>query len=67
MANSSQKARNVDGSLAVSGAAPPDGPVLLVDDMVNSRWTITVAAWLLTSRGIGPVYPLALASATQGG
>ena len=67
MANSSQQARNVDGSLAVTGAAPPDGPVLLVDDMVNSRWTITVAAWLLTSRGIGPVYPLALASAAPGG
>jgi ATP-dependent DNA helicase RecQ len=67
MANSSQQARNVDGSLAVTGAAPPDGPVLLVDDLVNSRWTITVAAWLLTSRGTGPVYPLALASAAPGG
>jgi ATP-dependent DNA helicase RecQ len=67
MANSSQQARNVDGSLAVTGASPPDGPVLLVDDLVNSRWTITVAAWLLTSRGIGPVYPLALALAAQGG
>ena len=62
MANSSQQARNIDGSLAVTGAALPDGPVLLVDDMVDSRWTITVAAWLLTSRGSGPVYPLALAS-----
>jgi ATP-dependent DNA helicase RecQ len=62
MANSSQQARNIDGSLALTGAALPDGPVLLVDDMVNSRWTITVAAWLLTSRGSGPVYPLALAS-----
>ena len=62
MANSSQQARNIDGSLAVAGATLPVGPVLLVDDMVNSRWTITVAAWLLTSQGSGPVYPLALAS-----
>jgi ATP-dependent DNA helicase RecQ len=62
MANSSQQARNIDGSLAVTGAVLPDGPVLLVDDTVNSRWTITVAAWLLATRGSGPVYPLALAS-----
>lgn len=61
MANSSQQARNVDGSLRVQGNVPA-GPVLLVDDMVDSRWTLTVAAYLLTSNGCGPVYPLALAS-----
>ena len=32
----------------------PKGPVLLVDDTVDSRWTLTIAAWLLTSRGSGP-------------
>ena len=62
MANSSQQARNIDGSLAVNSGTLPTGPVLLVDDMVDSRWTLTVAAWLLTSHGTGPVYPLALAS-----
>jgi len=62
MANSSQQARNIDGSLAVRTGALPAGPVLLVDDMVDSRWTLTVAAWLLTSHGSGLVYPLALAS-----
>jgi ATP-dependent DNA helicase RecQ len=61
MANSSQQARNVDGALAICGQVPT-GPVLLVDDMVDSRWTLTVAAFLLTSNGSGPVYPLALAS-----
>lgn len=35
---------------------------LLVDDMVDSKWTLTVAAFLLTTSGSGPVYPLALAS-----
>jgi ATP-dependent DNA helicase RecQ len=64
MANSSQQARNVGGSLAVSRALPA-GPVLLVDDLVDSRWTLAVAAWLLTSQGSRPVYPLALASAAQ--
>jgi ATP-dependent DNA helicase RecQ len=61
MANSSQQARNVDGSLRIQGNVPT-GPVLLVDDMVDSRWTLTVAAYLLASNGSGPVYPLALAS-----
>ncbi|MBI4660783.1 MAG: DEAD/DEAH box helicase [Verrucomicrobia bacterium] len=61
MANSSQQARNVDGSLKVQ-ATVPTGPVLLVDDMVDSRWTLTVAAYLLITHGSGPVFPLALAS-----
>ena len=61
MANSVQQARNVDGSLAVSLEPLPGGPVLLVDDMVDSRWTLTVAAWLLRSKGSGEVWPLALA------
>lgn len=61
MANSSQQARNVDGSLRVQGSLPA-GPVLLVDDMVDSKWTMTVAAYLLMTNGSGPVFPLALAS-----
>ncbi|MFZ2276313.1 MAG: DEAD/DEAH box helicase [Prosthecobacter sp.] len=61
MANSSQQARNVDGALQILGNIPT-GPVLLVDDMVDSKWTLTVAAYLLTSNGSGAVYPLALAS-----
>ncbi|MCU1245362.1 MAG: ATP-dependent helicase RecQ, partial [Acidobacteria bacterium] len=60
MANSAQQALNLDGSLAVAGVPPP-GPVLLVDDMVDSRWTLTVAASLLRENGAGEVWPLALA------
>lgn len=61
MANSNQQARNVDGSLEIQGNIPL-GPVLLVDDMVDSKWTLTVAAYLLALHGSGPVYPMALAS-----
>ena len=60
MANSSQQARNVDGSLAIAGGDIPTGPVLLIDDMVDSRWTLTIATWLLRSHGSGEVFPLAL-------
>ena len=64
MQNSSQQALNLDGSLAIQGAIPT-GPCLLVDDMVDSRWTFTVAAWLLREHGAGPVFPLALAQTGQ--
>lgn len=39
----------------------PSGPVLLVDDLVDSRWTITVAARTLRRAGAGSVLPFALA------
>lgn len=60
MANSTQQARNIDGSLALNGHPIPHGPVLLIDDMVDSRWTLTVSAWLLRQNGSGPVWPVAL-------
>jgi len=69
MENSAQQARNVDGSL---GIAPEflgnlaSGPVLLVDDLVDSRWTLTIAAWLLLGQGSSRVWPLALAQAGGG-
>ena len=62
MENSAYQARNVWESLVVS-SAPPDGPVLLVDDIVDSRWTMTVAAYKLRSSGSGKVFPLALSLA----
>jgi ATP-dependent DNA helicase RecQ len=61
MANSIQQARNVDGSLCMNKEDMPDGAVLLVDDMVDSRWTITLASYLLRLHGCGPVWPIALA------
>jgi ATP-dependent DNA helicase RecQ len=63
MANSIYQARNIDGSMSVRDEPMPAGPVLLVDDMVDSRWTFTVAAWLLRSAGCAEVWPLALAFA----
>ncbi|MFP5345739.1 MAG: RecQ family ATP-dependent DNA helicase [Actinomycetes bacterium] len=46
---------------AVQGLA--GGPVLLVDDLADSRWTLTVAGRELRRAGSGPVLPLALALA----
>jgi ATP-dependent DNA helicase RecQ len=39
------------------------GPVLLIDDMVDSRWTLTVAGAALRDAGADAVLPLALALA----
>ena len=63
MENSDRQARNVVGSLTVDKDSILPGAVLLVDDVVDSRWTLTVATWELRRRGCGPVWPLALASA----
>ena len=59
MENSAYQAGNVWESLVVNSALPA-GPVLLVDDIVDSRWTMTVAAYKLRSEGNGEVFPLAL-------
>jgi len=61
MANSTHQARNVDGSLGVNDELLLAGPVLLVDDIVDSRWTLTVAAFLLRTKGVDHVWPLGLA------
>jgi ATP-dependent DNA helicase RecQ len=64
MENSAQQLSNVDGAFEIRGSVPP-GPILLVDDVVDSRWTMTVLGDLLLSEGSGPVYPF-VAAATKG-
>lgn len=44
-----------------SGLAIPEGPVLLVDDIADSRWTLTVAARELRRAGASAVLPFTLA------
>ena len=60
--NRFHQCRNLDGVFTVAGK-PPAEPVLLVDDVVDSAWTMTVVAALLQQAGSGPVWPLALAMA----
>lgn len=63
MQNSSMQARNVLGTLAISGKIP-SGPALLVDDIIDSGWTLTMAGYLLRSHGSAEVYPFTLAQAS---
>lgn len=56
---------NLDGAFALTETMPT-GSVLLVDDIIDSGWTVTVLAALLRQQGSGEVFPLALASTTTG-
>jgi ATP-dependent DNA helicase RecQ len=60
MQNSFQQLRNIAGSFEVDRVLAPGEPVLLVDDIVDSRWTFTVVSVLLRQAGSGPVFPFAL-------
>ena len=63
--NRYHQCRNLDGVFAIGGRLP-GGPVLLVDDVIDSRWTMTIVAALLRRAGSGPVWPFALATASIG-
>lgn len=66
-ANSAHQVMNVWGKFGVERDLLPErsvlaGPVLLVDDEVDSRWTLTVCAQLLAEAGAGQMLPFALRS-----
>ncbi len=61
MQNSYQQVKNLDGVFAITEQCKT-GECLLIDDIVDSRWTITVAAALLYQAGCSAVYPMALAT-----
>jgi ATP-dependent DNA helicase RecQ len=67
--NSAQRLRAVWDTLAVPDAIRADmaglgGPVLLVDDLIDTGWTMTVAVRALRQAGAVGVLPLALAAAS---
>ncbi|EMF0717057.1 RecQ family ATP-dependent DNA helicase [Citrobacter freundii] len=59
--NRYHQCKNLDGVFSISQPLPA-GPVLLVDDVVDSGWTLTVLTALLRQSGCPDVYPVALAS-----
>ena len=66
MENSFMQARNAVDSFQVVAAEVIAEPVLLVDDMVDSRWTLTICGVALAEAGSGPVHPIALGQTTPG-
>jgi ATP-dependent DNA helicase RecQ len=65
MENSAQQLRNLLGAFSIEHDIL-NAPVLLVDDIVDSAWTLTTVGILLRMNGSGPVFPFALARATAG-
>ena len=63
--NRFHKCKNLDGVFVVEESAL-QGPVLLVDDVIDSGWTLTVIAALLRRAGSGIVWPLALSTSSMG-
>ena len=61
MENSAFQYKNAFNSFQVKqGVAIPE-KVLLVDDLVDSRWTLTACGFYLMEKGCKEVYPFALA------
>jgi ATP-dependent DNA helicase RecQ len=61
MENSYQQVKNLDGAFNINLEPKQYSPCLLVDDMLDSGWTFTVASALLRQTGCLAVYPMALA------
>lgn len=61
--NRFHQCNNLDGVFQITQLFK-DQPVLLIDDIVDSGWTLTVIAALLKQAGSGAVYPAALATSS---
>jgi ATP-dependent DNA helicase RecQ len=59
--NRFHQCQNLDGVFAIETSIP-NTPVLLVDDIVDSGWTLAILTALLRKAGSGPVFPIALAT-----
>ena len=62
MENRFYQCNNLDGAFVVDIDLCYCDPVLLVDDAVDSAWTLTLASILLREAGVNAVVPFALAS-----
>lgn len=65
MENSSYQCYNAFKSFSVAEIKVPD-QIILVDDIVDSRWTLTVCGFKLGEKGCLKVFPFALADSSQG-
>ena len=65
MQNSAMQLGNVWTTFGITADPPHGSSCLLIDDVIDSRWTVTVLAGLLRRHGSGPVFPMALAYAGQ--
>ena len=65
MENSAHQCENAYRSFHVAGSSVLPKNILLVDDVVDSRWTLTVCGFRLMEAGAENVYPFALADSSN--
>jgi len=64
--NTHQQVTNLENVFEVDARQVRPTPLLLIDDMVDSRWTFTVLGIKLLQAGGGAVFPFALADSSAG-
>jgi len=65
MENSSHQCENAFRSFSVIKDAEVPSRILLIDDIVDSKWTLTVCGYRLMESGCEQVYPYVLADSSQ--
>ena len=66
MENSSFQCENAVKSFSLRPDAVVPKKILLIDDIVDSGWTLTVCGYRLMEAGCEEVYPFALANSAKG-
>lgn len=64
--NSAQQQENIENSISIDPVKVFDRTILLVDDMVDSKWTFTVITAKLLDAGAKVVFPFALVKTGSG-
>lgn len=65
MENSQFQCKNALDSFSIKNKMELTGNYLLIDDIVDSRWTITVCGYLLRKAGAEKVFPFTLACSSR--
>ena len=67
MENSAHQCANAYTSFSVKKNIQLPKRILLIDDVVDSKWTLTVCGYNLMKAGAEKVYPFALADSSKRG
>ncbi len=65
MENSQFQCNNAKNSFRIKKNEVINGRILLIDDIVDSRWTLTVCGYLLRQAGADQVFPFTLACSSR--
>jgi ATP-dependent DNA helicase, RecQ family len=67
MENSYHQAMNIIESVRLKSEILVPSRIVIIDDIVDSKWTLTVCGWLLKKSGAEVVFPYCLADSSEKG